>query len=57
MNMFTSYGHTKKPKLNHRFFYDFSLSQSLKSEVYNISIANKSWLVKGDDGSCKSDVG
>ena len=29
MDMFTSYGHIKKLKLNHRFFYDFSLGQSL----------------------------
>ena len=29
MDMFTSYGHIKKPKENHRFFYDFSLGQSL----------------------------
>ena len=29
MNMFTSYGHIKKPKYNHRLFDDFSLGQSL----------------------------
>ena len=25
MDMIKSYGHIKKPKENHRFFYDFSL--------------------------------
>ena len=29
MNMFTLYGHIKKPEYNHRFFDDFSLGQSL----------------------------
>ena len=29
MDMFTSYGHIKKPKKNHWFFDDFSLGQSL----------------------------
>ena len=29
MDMFTSYGHIKKPKKNHRFVNDFSLIESL----------------------------
>ena len=35
MDMFTSYGHIKKPKENDRFFYDFSLGQSLLNYSYD----------------------
>ena len=31
MDMFTSYGHIKKTKWNHRFFYDFSLIESVQN--------------------------
>ena len=34
MDMFTSYGHIKKPKYIHRFFYDFSLGIGLKLSIY-----------------------
>ena len=29
MDMFTSYGHIKKPKLYHRFFDDFNVGMSI----------------------------
>ena len=33
MDMFTSHGHIKKLKLNHRFFYDFRLIKSLSVQT------------------------
>ena len=33
MYMFTSYGHIKNPKSNHRFFADFSLGQLSYNQI------------------------
>ena len=48
--MFTSYGHIKKPKYNHRFFGDFSLIVSLKH--YSHCVANRLMLCCGERAAC-----
>ena len=42
MDMFTSYGHIKKPKWNHRFFYDFSLA--FNPYIYDVEWSTKTIL-------------
>ena len=44
MYMFTSYGHIKNPKWNHRFFYDFSLGHSLKCFLIGLFSQQIYWL-------------
>ena len=39
MDMFTSYGHIKKPKYNYPFFDDFSLIESLTFNIFSDTLS------------------
>ena len=52
MDMFTSYGHIKKTKKNHRFFYDFSLIESLLKTEIKVYPLFKFYCQLGSVGLC-----